>query len=158
MRWRPGSETRSAGKPGIAGRTGPVLQKGSAMSLRDDIQIMVVDDMATSRGLIVQALEKIGCYNIAVESDGACAYQQAGRKRVHLVISDYNMPGMDGLSLLRSLRQNPPTAGIGFILVTGRPDPDMIARGQAMGMNNLLTKPFDTAGMRNCIEAVVGRL
>jgi len=128
------------------------------MALRDEIQIMVVDDMATSRGLILQALEQLGCYKTITESDATRAYHEIARHRVNLVISDYNMPGMDGLTLLKNLRETPATRRVGFILVTGRADQSVISRGQALGMNNLIRKPFNTAGMKSCIEAVVGRL
>ncbi len=119
---------------------------------------MVVDDMATSRGLILQALEQNGCYNTDIATDGSSALRDVTTKRVHLVISDYNMPVMDGLQLLKSLRSNATTRGVGFILVTGNADPALIAQGRALGMNNYLKKPFTPQAMKTCIEAVVGRL
>jgi len=77
---------------------------------------------------------------------------------VHLVLSDYNMPGMDGLELLRELRQNRSTARVGFILVTGNPTPEIVTKGKALGLNNVIKKPFSTASLKQCIESVVGRL
>ena len=68
------------------------------------------------------------------------------------------MPGMDGLALLQALRQNQSTARIGFILVTGNPTADMVAKGKALGLNNMIKKPFTTASMKACIESVVGKL
>ena len=79
-------------------------------------------------------------------------------KPVHLVISDYNMPGLDGLQLLKALRENKSTARIGFILVSGRLDEGIVTNGRKLGMNNFIAKPFNTAQMRKCIEAVVGPL
>jgi two-component system chemotaxis response regulator CheY len=70
------------------------------MALKDSLSIMVVDDMATSRGLIIMALEEMGIKKIDFRKDGADALQSLVAKPVHLVISDYNMPGMDGLGLL----------------------------------------------------------
>jgi two-component system, chemotaxis family, chemotaxis protein CheY len=67
------------------------------MALRDQIRIMVVDDMSTSRGLITQALDAFGIGNVASASDGAGALKELEAKPVYLVISGYNMPGMDGL-------------------------------------------------------------
>lgn len=128
------------------------------MALRDEIQIMVVDDMSSSRGIILQTLEQIGCYNTTAESDALCAYNKIIKTGISLVISDYHMPGMDGLALLKSLRQTPRTQGIGFILVTGRADQNVVSQGKALGMNNLLQKPFDALKMKSCIEAVVGKL
>ena len=128
------------------------------MALRDSLRIMVVDDMSTSRGLIIMALESIGLVNIDYSKDGAEAYRNLATKPVHLVISDFNMPNMDGLQLLASLRGNAPTKGIGFILVTGSADADLINRGRALGMNNFIKKPFTAQSMQASMEAVVGRL
>ena len=128
------------------------------MALRDQIRIMVVDDMSTSRGLITQALDAFGIRNIVSAQDGQSALQSLSRSPVHLVISDYNMPGMSGLQLLQSLRQGANTKGCGFILITGRADRETIATGQKLGMNNFIAKPFTPQELRSCIEAVVGRL
>ena len=128
------------------------------MSLRDMLQVSVVDDMSTSRALITQALDWMGIRNYVTQNDGASALAYLRTKPTHLVISDFNMPNMDGLTLLQMLRQNQTTAGIGFILVTGRADPAMIQKGQQLGMNNFIQKPFEPQAMRSCIEQVVGRL
>lgn len=128
------------------------------MSLRDQLCIMVVDDMSTSRGLITQALESMGIRHVATAADGQSALGALERNPVHLVISDYNMPGMDGLHLLHALRQAPRTARVGFLLITGRADPQIIDHGRRLGMNNYLKKPFTPADLKGAIEAVVGRL
>lgn len=128
------------------------------MSLKDSLSIMVVDDMSTSRGLITMALDEIGIRNVDSKNDGQTALTSLAAKPVHLVISDYNMPGLDGLQLLRALRENRSTSRIGFILVSGRLDDAIVATGRKLGMNNFIAKPFDTLQMRRCIEAVVGPL
>jgi two-component system chemotaxis response regulator CheY len=119
---------------------------------------MVVDDMSTSRGLIVQALEWMGIKHIAQSPDGAGALDAMAANPVHLVLSDYNMPGIDGLGLLQRMRSNPATQKLGFILVTGRADAALVTQGQKLGMNNLLKKPFTPQALKDCIERVVGRL
>lgn len=128
------------------------------MSLRNSLTMMVVDDMSVSRGLVEQALVEIGIKNIEYEKDGAVALRRLAASPVHLVLSDLNMPGIDGLALLEGLRQNRATQRIGFILMTGRADRAVIERGQVLGMNNFLTKPFTTASLKACIERVVGPL
>lgn len=119
---------------------------------------MVVDDMATSRGLITQSLDEIGIQNYVWEKDGQDAFKTLSSKPVHLVISDYNMPNMDGLQLLHSLRSNTTTSRIGFVLVTGRADNAILEKGKQLSMNNYLLKPFSTDQMRTCLERVVGKL
>ena len=128
------------------------------MSLKSTLSIMVVDDMSTSRGLITMALDEIGINNVDFKSDGQSALTALAARPVHLVISDYNMPGLDGLQLLHGLRTNRSTQRIGFILVSGRLDDNIVATGRKLGMNNFIAKPFNTQQMRKCIEAVVGPL
>lgn len=128
------------------------------MSLRDQIRILVVDDMSTSRGLITQALDAFGIRNVSTAENGVDALKSLTAHPVHLVISDYNMPQMDGLQLLHHLRASPKTKGVGFILITGRAEQQIIDHGKKLGMNNYLKKPFEQSGLRNCIETVVGRL
>lgn len=119
---------------------------------------MVVDDMSTSRGLITQALDAIGIRNVATAADARTALAALQKSPVHLVISDYNMPEMDGLHFLHYLRSAPATQKTGFLLITGRADPAVINKGKQLGMNNFLAKPFETVDLKSAIEAIVGRL
>jgi len=128
------------------------------MALRDQLRTMVIDDMSTSRGLITQALDGFGIRSISTAENGKEALKMLATHPVHLVISDYNMPEMDGLQLLHHLRSHPKTKGIGFILITGRAEQQIIDHGKKLGMNNYLKKPFEPNDLRNCIEAVVGKL
>lgn len=128
------------------------------MSLRDQIRIMVVDDMSTSRGLITQALDGFGIRQVESAPDGQSALQKLASWPVHLVISDMNMPGMNGLQLLHALRSAGQTRKVGFLLITGKADRQIIETGKQLGMNNFLPKPFQPADLRNAIEAIVGRL
>ena len=128
------------------------------MSLKDQLQVLVVDDMSTSRGLIVQALEAFGIVNIHHAANADDALSLLAGQRVHLVLSDYNMPGLNGLQLLRQLRSHRETQAIGFILITGRADRKIIEEGRTLGMNNYIAKPFTTPELKACLEAVVGRM
>lgn len=128
------------------------------MSLRDKIKILVVDDMAVSRGLLTQALDQLSIKNYAYVSNGQEAIQYLAKTPVHLVISDYNMPQMDGLGLLKAMRSSAATAKTGFIMVTGSEDATVIQQGAQLGMNNFLKKPFTAANLGECIEKVFGRL
>lgn len=128
------------------------------MSLKSSLMMMVVDDMTVSRGLVEQALDEIGIRQVQYENSGEVALKKLVSRPVHLVLSDYNMPGMDGLSLLQNLRMNKSTQRIGFILMTGRASNDIITRGHSLGMNNFISKPFSTVSLKVCIEKVVGAL
>ena len=128
------------------------------MQLRDTLKVMVVDDMPTSRGLIVQALEEMKIWNNTTENNGQTALDRIAQKPVHLVLSDMNMPVMNGLELLEKLRSHGATKGVGFILITGKPTSEIVQKGRALGMNNMIKKPFTTQQLKACIEQVVGRI
>jgi len=128
------------------------------MSLKENLRIMIVDDMSVSRALIAQSLDEIGIKHYATENDAKMALGKLAANPVHLVISDMNMPGMTGLQLLRALRSAKTTQRIGFILITGTPSPDNVREGQQLGLNNLIRKPFTSATVKAAIESVVGKL
>jgi two-component system chemotaxis response regulator CheY len=128
------------------------------MTLASKLEVMVVDDTSVSRMLITESLAEIGIKSLALAKDGNQALTALMAKPTHLVISDMNMPGLDGLGLLKGLRQYKPTSKIGFILVTGSPDKSLIERGRVLGLNNFIAKPFTTKSIRAAIEAVVGKL
>lgn len=128
------------------------------MPAAKQLSIMVVDDTSVSRALLFDSLDQIGIKNVKMAKDGEEAFKLMSAAPTHLVISDFNMPKMDGLQLLRALRANGPTSKVGFILVTGSGDKGLILEGKKFGLNNYLPKPFDANSLRSCIEAVVGKL
>lgn len=128
------------------------------MSLKEKLRILVVDDTATSRGLITNALDQMGIKNYGTANDGADAMDTLNQTAFHLVISDYNMPNMDGLTLLQNMRAHPKAQRTGFIMITGTKDPGVISKGQELGMNNYIEKPITLGGLKSCIEAVTGPL
>ncbi|QFT63272.1 two-component system, chemotaxis family, response regulator CheY [Roseivivax halotolerans] len=128
------------------------------MALRDKLSVLVVDDMSTSRGLILMALDEIGIKQVDFCADGRTALEKLNAHPRHIVISDYNMPEVNGLQLLQALRQNARTQKIGFVLISGRLDDQIVTTGKQLGLNNVLQKPFDTAQMKACLQAVVGPL
>ncbi len=128
------------------------------MSLKDNLKVMIVDDMSVSRALLHQSLEEIGIWQVVAENSGLDALPKLAVSPVHLVISDHNMPGMNGLQLLEKLRMNKMTSRIGFILITGSSSQQLVTDGRRLGLNNLIRKPFTTITLKSSIEAVVGRL
>lgn len=128
------------------------------MSLRDTLRVMVVDDTSVSRGLMFQSLDELQVPHVDFRCDAMSALKALVANPVHLVLSDYHMPGMNGLELLNALRHYRTTQRIGFILVTDTVDRTTIELGMQMGMNNYLMKPFSTHQLRACLETVVGPL
>jgi two-component system chemotaxis response regulator CheY len=128
------------------------------MSLKDQLRILVVDDTSVSRALICDGLDQIGMKNVAIARDGEEAVQMMKAKPSHLIISDLNMPKLDGLGLLKAVREYEPTKKVAFILVTGRGDAATIEAGKKYNLNNFLPKPFTVQSLKASLEAVVGRL
>lgn len=128
------------------------------MSLKEKIRIMVVDDMTVSRGLLTMGLEKIGIKNVVPVDHAQKALKALETTPVHLVLSDYNMPDMDGLDFLLALRKNQKTQRLGFIMVSGSFNQNIVDLGKRLGMNNFLKKPFNEASLKQCVESVTGAL
>ena len=128
------------------------------MSLLAQLKILVVDDTTTSRMLLRDALETIGFRNIAVAADGEQAMQVMMSQPCHLIISDMNMPKMNGLQLLHAIRTYRPTSRVPFMILTGNNDKNVLIEGRKMGLNNYLNKPFTTPDLKKALEAIVGRL
>jgi two-component system chemotaxis response regulator CheY len=122
------------------------------------MKVLIVDDQLTSRLLIRGALQEIGISEIEMAGDGEEALKIMMGKPAHLVISDFNMPKLDGIGLLRAIRAHPPTHKAPFIMLTGKGDKELMQRAAQCGVNNFLAKPFTTPVLKAQIEAVVGKL
>jgi two-component system chemotaxis response regulator CheY len=128
------------------------------MPYMQHLKVMVADDTSVSRMLLVDGLNEIGIKNTVLAADGEQALQLMMSAPCHIVFSDMNMPKLNGLQLLKALREYTPTRQCCFILVTGKGDRAMIEEGKKYGLNNFLAKPFTTATLKAAIEAVVGKL
>lgn len=122
------------------------------------IKVLIVDDQLTMRALIKSALQEIGFKDIADAPDGEEGLKSLLQRPAHLVISDFNMPKLDGLGLLRAVRANESTRKSAFIMLTGRADKELVQAAMQFGVNNYVTKPFSPATLRGKIEDVFGPL
>jgi len=122
------------------------------------LKVLVVDDQASVRQMTRMALEKLGIRMIHEAANGQEALATAMSQPVDLIISDYNMPEMDGVGLLRAVRGHLPIRKVPFILVTGRGDRELVVKAAQAGVNNYIVKPFDDATLRTKLEAVLGRI
>ena len=121
-------------------------------------KVLIVDDTTTSRMLVRDGLQEIGIKNISFASDGEQGLKHIMSMPTHLVISDFNMPKMDGLGLLQAVRANPATKKAAFIILTAQGDRALVTKAAALGANNVLAKPFTIEKMKAAIEAVFGAL
>ena len=122
------------------------------------LNCLVVDDQQTIRSLVRSGLQELGVRNMYEAPDGEEGLRQMLTRPFQLVISDYNMPKLDGLGLLRAIRAHEPLRKTAFIMLTGRADPELVKRAAQYGVNNYLVKPFTVATLQQKIEQVFGAL
>ena len=128
------------------------------MPLASVLKVMIADDQQTSRLLIRSALSDIGITNVAMAKDGEEALQMVMKSPVHLVVSDYHMPKMNGVELLRAVRAHGPTQKSAFFLLTGVEDTEFLQLAMSLKVNNYLKKPVSVPELKKKIEAVFGVL
>jgi two-component system chemotaxis response regulator CheY len=128
------------------------------MPLAAAFKVLVVDDQLTMREVTRLALQEIGIRNILDADNGKSAFKVVVTQPVDMIISDFNMPELDGLGLLRAVRGHPAVRKMPFILVTGRGDNELVTKAAQAGVNNYIIKPFTAETLRGKIEAVVGKM
>ena len=128
------------------------------MPVPSSLGVLVVDDQQTIRSLVRSGMQQLGFTNIREAGDGEEGLRQMLIKPAQLVITDFNMPKLDGLGLLRAIRAHPPIQTTAVIMLTGRADKDLVQRAVQFGVNNYLVKPFTVATLKEKIEAVFGVL
>ena len=128
------------------------------MPLAMTFKVLVVDDQLTMREVTRLALQEMGVRLIIDAENGNDAFRKATTQPLDMIISDFNMPGMDGLGLLRAVRGHPAVRKLPFILVTGRGDNALVVSAAQAGVNNYIVKPFTAEMLREKVEAVVGKL
>lgn len=122
------------------------------------ISVVVADDQSSMRSLIRHGLSQLGFADIREAPDGESALKALTAKPAHLVLSDLNMPGLDGLGLLKTVRETDALKKMAFIMLTGSSDRESVQKAIELGVNNYIVKPFTVANLRERIEAVLGKL
>jgi len=97
------------------------------------LKVLVVDDQNSVRQMTRMTLEEIGIRHIHEAENGVQAMETASLQPIDLIISDYNMPEMDGLGLLRAVRGHPVVRRVPFILLTGRGDKELVVKAAQAG-------------------------
>ncbi|MEL3926536.1 response regulator [Aeromonas enteropelogenes] len=116
--------------------------------------VLVVDDSASIRATITMTLENAG-FSVLEADDGHEAMARLEQQRVHLIISDLNMPGMDGMTLLRQVKAQEATRYLPFIMLTTENSPQIRQEGFEAGARIWLTKPFEPLALLDHIYKVV---
>lgn len=118
-------------------------------------KILTVDDSATIRQMVSHALRGAG-YEVIEAEDGVDGLAKAKSERVQLILTDQNMPRMDGLTLVQNLRALPDYKSAPILVLTTEAGDEMKARGRAAGATGWMVKPFDPQRLIDVVRKVIG--
>ena len=118
------------------------------------MKVLVVDDFATMRRIIKNVLKQIGFTHILEADDGATAIEVLKENEVDLIISDWNMPRMNGLDLLKTVRNKESTKAIPFVMVTAEAQKDNVLQAVQSGVDNYIVKPFTADAVKEKLTRV----
>ena len=116
--------------------------------------ILAVDDSASMRQMVSFTLKSAG-YNVVEAVDGQDAWEKAGGRSFDLVLTDQNMPRMDGIRLTRKLREAPQFKSTPILILTTESSDQMKQAGRAAGATGWLVKPFDPNKLIEVIQKVI---
>lgn len=129
------------------------------MEPKKDMKILVVDDFSTMRRIVKNLLRELGFENVMEADDGLTALpllEKAGD--FDFVVSDWNMPGMTGINLLREIRSNPSLASTPVLMITAEAKRENIIEAVEAGVNGYIVKPFTAATLQDKIGKVFARI
>jgi two-component system chemotaxis response regulator CheY len=116
--------------------------------------ILIVDDSASLRQVVNIALTSAG-YEVIEACDGVDALSKLDGRKIHLIISDVNMPNMDGITLVKEIKQKADYKFTPIIMLTTESQEDKKAQGQAAGARAWVVKPFQPAQMLNAVSKLI---
>jgi two-component system chemotaxis response regulator CheY len=116
--------------------------------------ILAVDDSASMRQMVSFTLKGAG-YHVIEAADGQEAYEKAMTHSVDLVLTDQNMPRMDGVTLVKNLRGLPTYTSTPILILTTESSDEMKSKGRAAGATGWLVKPFDPSKLLEVIRKVI---
>ena len=116
--------------------------------------ILAVDDSASMRQMVSFTLKSAG-YEVVEAVDGQDAWEKAGGRNFDLVLTDQNMPRLDGIGLTKRLRDNPKFKATPILILTTESSDQMKQAGRASGATGWLVKPFDPAKLLEVIRKVI---
>ncbi len=112
------------------------------MGLDKNMRILVVDDFSTMRRIVKNILKQLGFTNVVDADDGSTAWEVLNKDKIDFIISDWNMPKMSGIELLRKVRASEEFADIPFLMVTAEGQQENVIEAVQAGVSNYIVKPF----------------
>jgi len=122
--------------------------------LDPNLDILVVDDAETMRRIVRGLLRELGFKNIREADDGLTAIVELRRQKAGLVISDWNMPGMTGIDLLKTIRSDGSLKDVPVLMVTAQSKKENILEAVQAGVNNYMIKPFNAKTLEEKLRKI----
>ncbi|HUH36317.1 MAG TPA: chemotaxis response regulator CheY [Spongiibacteraceae bacterium] len=123
-----------------------------------NMKILIVDDFSTMRRIIKNLLRDLGFNNTQEADDGVSGLPMLQNGNFDFLITDWNMPGMTGIDLLRAVRADDRLKGLPVLMVTAEAKRDQIIEAAQAGVNGYVVKPFTAAVLKEKIEKIFERV
>jgi two-component system chemotaxis response regulator CheY len=118
------------------------------------MRVLIVDDSSTMRRIIANTLKKIGYDDVVEAGDGAEGLRYLSSGKADMVLTDWNMPEMDGREFVRALRNQPATARTPVLMITTHAAREDVVMALQAGVNDYLVKPFTPETLKEKIEGL----
>jgi two-component system chemotaxis response regulator CheY len=128
------------------------------MSARVDMSFLVVDDFSTMRRIVKNLLHELGYTNVAEADDGTTALPLLKGGSFDFLITDWNMPGMPGLELLKQVRADARLAKLPVLMLTAEAKREQIVEAAQAGVSGYVIKPFTATTLREKIDKILSAL
>ena len=122
------------------------------------MKVLVVDDFSTMRRIVKNLLRDLGFTNIQEADDGTTALPMLQGGSFDFVVTDWNMPGMQGIDLLKAIRADANLAHIPVLLITAEAKKEQIIMAAQAGVNGYIVKPFTAATLKTKLDKIFERL
>lgn len=126
--------------------------------MNKDMKILIVDDFSTMRRIIKNLLRDLGFTNTVEADDGLTAIPILNAGGVDFLVTDWNMPGMQGIDLLRHVRADANLSGMPVLMVTAEQKREQIIEAAQAGVNGYIIKPFTAATLKEKIDKIFERI
>lgn len=125
------------------------------MQTAKNLKILIVDDCQSMRSTVRAILKDIGYQNISESADGVQALAKLKQEKFDLLITDWNMPNLDGLSLIRLIKSDEALKDVMILMVTTESEEDHVVDAVKVGVSDYILKPFTTDLLQKKIAALM---
>ncbi|QID18268.1 chemotaxis protein CheY [Nitrogeniibacter mangrovi] len=123
-----------------------------------NMKFLVVDDFSTMRRIVRNLLKELGFTNVDEAEDGVVALQKLGSGGFDFVVTDWNMPNMDGLTLLQTIRKTPQFKDLPVLMITAEAKKENIIAAAQAGASGYIVKPFTAATLSEKLEKIFEKM